>query len=128
MKSSAVRVTAQQVVVVKQDAKKHFGLLLTDEQAHSLIRNSEEVREDLSKYGLGTYGRDYLIMEIIEQVLPGQPTVQDSLVWMGRPLQRWHWPCNGSGDEYRAAFYEAFKTAAKEKGYKLRKGWDSLVE
>jgi hypothetical protein len=124
-KTKGFRCTKARVGSVVATAKKYFGVLLTDDQAKTVIKADETLMQELrsvSEVGsLDTYTRDYLIMALIEVVLPGSPTIQDSMVF--RPMKYWHWPCNGSNPEYAAAFYAAFRMAATKKGFKLVRGF-----
>ncbi|MGH7174788.1 MAG: hypothetical protein ACREGR_00315 [Minisyncoccia bacterium] len=111
----------KQVVGLKATAAKYFGVLLNDEQAQQVGRD-QDLRPEIGPRGeFDTYGRDYLIMAIIEVVLPGPPAVQDDL--LGGKYEWWHWPCFGSSTKYSKAFYTAFKKAAKAKGVQLAPGF-----
>jgi hypothetical protein len=67
--------------------------------------------------GLDTMGRDYLIGSLVEIVMKDvPPTVTDKM--LGGGWKEWHWPCNGSSEEYAKAFYKAFFEACEKKGFK----------
>lgn len=128
-----LRITAKKLGAVIATAKKYFGVLLTPEQARHVILHDETLMEELKgpvgRYSntLDTYTRDFLSMALIEVILPGPPAVKDTFLtssfWDEREVKYWHWPLNGSGDKYTDAFYAAFKKAAKEKGFKLARGF-----
>jgi len=124
-KAKALRVTQARLDSVINTANRYFGVLLNEDQARQVIAADDTLRDELRGVReaalLDTYTRDYLIMAVIEVVLPGPPAVQDSMIF--RPMEYWHWPCNGSDDQYAATFYTAFKRAAKEKGFKLKRGF-----
>jgi hypothetical protein len=95
-------------------ARRYFGLELTRTSAIAVIvwDTEKDFVTELSADGeLDTRPLDYFGMALVAQLMPGAPTVQDQLI--GRPLERWHFPLNGSSDDYRIAFMRAWRRAVR---------------
>jgi hypothetical protein len=96
--------------LLKLAASKHYGMTLTDSQAARVLEADDSLAGEIGKGGeMDTLPRDDLGDAILSVIMPGPPTVQDDLI--GETQNRWHWPCLGSGDEYRKAFAAALKAA-----------------
>jgi hypothetical protein len=99
-----------------------YGVILTPTQAEELIRENTKLATELvaCKGSLDTQGREVLSEAMVKHVLKGMPGPKNPDRWESG----WHWPLNGSTQEYKDEFDAKFKEAAKLKGYKLSKGWD----
>jgi hypothetical protein len=107
---------------LQKTAWKYYGVRLSDDQARRVARDPDLAPELGPRDGyLDTLGRDYLIMAIIELVMPGPPAVQDAT--FSREQKYWHWPMNASNPAYAKAFYTAFKAACRAKGFKLHRNF-----
>lgn len=114
------RITAKRIDLAKRAAAEDFHMVLTDALARKVLESDRSLIAELGDDGaLDTAGRDYFGMALLEVIMPGKPTVQDSLI--STPLKCWHWPCFGSGDEYTLAFAQSLAAAMKSHGVKLRR-------
>lgn len=114
---------------VKRVAKRYFGILLNDIQAELIARRDVEVQAGLLRGSLSdTMERDYLIDAIIAWVMEGveRHVVDDLFEEEDHVPEGWHWPCNGSSEEYRKVFNSTFRNCAKTLGVKLdKKTWEN---
>lgn len=107
--------TRRRVACVIATARRYFRVSLTEALARAVIRWDDEndFVGDLEPSGLlDTAPRDYFGMALLAVLMPGKPSVQDELI--SAPLERWHWPLNGSSEDYRAAFEKAWRNALRK--------------
>jgi hypothetical protein len=108
------RVTHRRIKRVIATARRNFGVDLTPEIARGIIAWDDEgsfVAELEDSGELDTAPLDYFSMALLEQLMPGKPTVQDGLI--SAPLERWHFPLNGSSSDYCDAFAKAWRKAVR---------------
>lgn len=109
------RVTQKRISRVVQTARQTFEVEIPDAVARQIIAWDDEQMfvAELSDDGtLDTASEDYFGMALIAAVMPGKPTVHDELI--SRPLERWHFPLNGSSDDYCRAFLKAWRAAVRK--------------
>lgn len=102
-------------------AAKYYGVDLSPEQARHLIRSSKPLARELSLGGgyLDTLGRDCLCDTLVETVFAGHEKPQHVDWLLGGEFLGWHWPANGSSDDYKQEFFQEFQNAAESKGFTL---------
>ena len=108
------RCTKKRIGRVVATARRNFGLNLPPEMARGVIAWDDEgmfVTELDDSGELDTAPLDYFSMAVLDQVMPGKPTVQDGLI--SRPLERWHFPLNGSSGDYQRAFAKEWRKATR---------------
>lgn len=105
----------KKIAGIRAAAIRYPGIKIDDILASRILDAADEtVKDEIEEDGgLDTATRDYFAMAVIEVILPGSPTVQDSLLGGDRQY-RWHWPCNGSSGPYARAFHVAFRKACIE--------------
>ena len=106
------RSSNQRIARTIATARRNFRENLTTEQARGIIAWDEDrsfVAELEDSGELDTAPLDYFSMALLEQLMPGKPTVQDGLI--SHPLERWHFPLNGSSEDYREAFTKEWRKA-----------------
>jgi len=108
------RITATRIDRVIKTVKYYFRFNIDTENAIKIIKwdEDESFVKELSANGrLDTLAREYFTMAVIDVLMPGPPTIQDSFVRSER--DRWHWPCYGSSDDYLKAFTKAWRKAVR---------------
>lgn len=109
------RATQKRIERATTTARVNFRLNITTDVARAVVRWDDEqcFAHELADDGqLDTAPRDYFGMALVAALMPGKPTVQDEFI--SRPLERWHFPLNGSSDDYSAAFWAAWRKATKD--------------
>ncbi len=94
---------------------KTLSLSISEGQARAILKIDPDLESELNESGnLDTLPRSDLADAFIELVMPGKPSATDELIGERQPY--WHWPCNGSSDGYRNAFYRVLRAALKTHG------------
>lgn len=109
------RVTKQRIERVIATARRTFRVNLSPEMARKIIVWDDDkmfVAELEDSGHLDTAPLDYFSMALIDVVMPGKPTVQDGFI--SQPLTRWHFPLNGSSQDYHRAFWKAWHRATRK--------------
>lgn len=105
-----IEATPQLIANVQSAALSCYGLSLSPDQARRVLNVDPDLMPELEDGPeLDTLPREDLGDAILAVVLPGPPTVQDSLI--GFRQDRWHWPLNGSEARYRREFLRALRAA-----------------
>jgi hypothetical protein len=131
------KLAALKVAAVRKACHKLVGLLITLQQAKSLMRSSRDLRRELKNCTIAkprlavtlvdTWSRDLLTQVVVDYVMDGHrsPTAKDSFgtICVGG----WHWPCNGSRPAYRWEFYRAFTDRAQQKQFRLCRWWRDFL-
>lgn len=113
------RITKKKIEYTILTAQKLLQINISADHAKKILQADRDLISEVDESGkLDTLPRSDFAGAFIEVFMPGEPTVQDDLLF-DKKLDYWTWPCIGSSQKYKRAFWKHFRQKMKEHGVKF---------